>query len=343
MHQKTFVPKSLFRLYISYMRKSGANEETIERLLWQYHCLYEIDNTSEIEARAALPIFDYQALSQPLSNWQRHFISENDLYGNAYVLKQHFPVDEYTRIEHGVYFGEHVPPRNSDTITRTIITFSEYRKKILQQYIDKPIITTGSYIYYANMLLNPTQFASLKSSLGRVLLVFPSHSIAGVHVQFDMQKWIEYIESIRQDFDTVLVCLYFKDVTQHAEQYQSHGYRIVTAGHIQDYHFLERLKTIISLSDMTVSNNLGTHIGYCVSLGKPHHIFHSQIDYVAHHNKSGARAAEQERKQRTEAQWLKYEQEKQAIIALFSQMTDTISAEQQECVNYYWGQVQKKS
>lgn len=45
---------------------------------------------------------------------------------------------------------------------------------------------------------------------------------------------------------------------------------MTTAGHQLDINFLNRLKTIILLSDYTCSNSIGTHTGYCVYLGKPH-------------------------------------------------------------------------
>jgi hypothetical protein len=45
---------------------------------------------------------------------------------------------------------------------------------------------------------------------------------------------------------------------------------VTTAGHQLDINFLNRLKTIILLSDYTCSNSIGTHTGYCVYLGKPH-------------------------------------------------------------------------
>jgi len=43
--------------------------------------------------------------------------------------------------------------------------------------------------------------------------------------------------------------------------------------------FLPRLKSIIDIADFTSSNQLGTHIGYSVFLGKPHFLEKEIINY----------------------------------------------------------------
>lgn len=45
-------------------------------------------------------------------------------------------------------------------------------------------------------------------------------------------------------------------------------YEVVTAGHYYDYNFLPRLRSIIETSDITMSNNLGSHLGQCIYLNK---------------------------------------------------------------------------
>ena len=60
---------------------------------------------------------------------------------------------------------------------------------------------------------------------------------------------------------------------------------VVTAGYIMDPLFLSRLKSIIQLSDLTMSNNVGTHLGYCIYLNKPHWIVRQKIGNTSHNQK----------------------------------------------------------
>ena len=41
----------------------------------------------------------------------------------------------------------------------------------------------------------------------------------------------------------------------------------------EDCLFLSRLRSLISISDLTMSNSVGTHVGYCVYMGKPHYVY----------------------------------------------------------------------
>ena len=38
---------------------------------------------------------------------------------------------------------------------------------------------------------------------------------------------------------------------------------------------------MIKLADMTISNAVGTHIGYCIYLNRPHYIFSQSVNYIA--------------------------------------------------------------
>lgn len=204
--------------------------------------------------------------------------------------------------------------------------------------IRKPVRVVGSYICYAGTLLNEFKFKQLKSELGKVLLVFPSHS-GSLHAQFDTDEFIAFIKTIKEkgQFDTVLVCLFCADIELGRDKiYQEHGFRVTTAGFYLDYYFLERLKTLILLSDYTLSNDLGTHIGYCVQLGKPHQVYQSPIEFTAGFSKE---MAEFEMNIRTPSQKLLREQEKEQICGLFSEFREYITPEQQECVDYYFGKV----
>ena len=79
-------------------------------------------------------------------------------------------------------------------------------------------------------------------------------------------------------YDTVLVCAYNNDIYKGLlKKYERRNWYIVTGGNIYGEFFYNRLKTIINLSDYTISNKLGTHVGCCLFLNKPHTIYQSDI------------------------------------------------------------------
>ncbi len=129
--------------------------------------------------------------------------------------------------------------------------------------------------------------------------------------------------------------MYWRDIEigKHIK-YENKGYIIVSAGHRDNNdYFLDRLKTIIELSDMTISNSLGTHVGYCVFLGKPHHIYSQEIkieaDSVQDFNiEMNSRGTDFEKY---------YSFEKMSFNRLFSQYKEQITKEQINLCNKYWG------
>lgn len=289
-----------------------------------------------IEGRKKLSLFDYKALSKPLVAYPFYYILENNYYGHGRVLSRFFKVDDYTRIEHGSFLGGYVPNHNYLKTTRSIITFSDYRKKC-NISTKKQVTHIGSYINYAYSILSDEQIKIMKEELGRVLLVFPSHSIDSVHANFDIQSLIDFILIKKKQFkfDSVVVCLYWKDIELKMDRYYLEcGFKIVTAGHTYDYYFLDRLKSIIELADYTMSNDVGTHVGYCIAMQKPHYIYATDVKYVADKNHVNS---DRELGIRSLNQQEISAMQKKDIINKFSTWQCQITKEQTECVEYYWG------
>lgn len=200
---------------------------------------------------------------------------DNALYGIGETLKEYAGLKSQTRtyVEHGVFFGNHIQFDEKDHWAPKIVTFSGVRAGHLADHgVKKMVLPIGPYIHYAHNHLPDAEFRKIKANLGRVLLVITGHSTTNYLAQFENYKLIEKINLMKADYDTVLVLFYFIDLA-YRDRYQPYidaGYKIVSAGHKFDPGFLNRLRTIISLADNTVSNAVGTHIGYCVALGKPH-------------------------------------------------------------------------
>lgn len=293
-----------------------------------------------ISENARCSIFDYYKLVQSIPYAPRDLVIDNNLYGLSHILKKYAGLDVTksldATIEHGIFFGNLV--RQDDKIypVKSIVTFGSRRIKHLQQgKINKEIISIGPYIHYASSLLSEGEFIELKKQLGKVLLVFPSHGIIGTSSAYDLKAFISEIERIRKDFDTVLVSLYWTDVLnpQLVSMYENYGYSIVTSGHRFDLNFLSRQKSIIQLADYTMSNNIGTHVGYCIYLNKPHYIFQQKIDCV-YQNKGVEKHITSSRTSENE---LSYQKEWEEVCSAFNMDVRMITAEQKSVVEEFWG------
>lgn len=259
----------------------------------------------------------------------------NFLYGMSDVLKKYSGYTDKvcSCIEHGVYFGDYFNDKEAiKSGYPSVITFSSQRKAHIRKVSDKMVFEVGPYIYYASSVLDEKAIKMLKKQWGKTLLVWPSHSVDRIKTSFDYQQFIHEILKIKQEhgFETVLTCLYYRDIElQRNKVYEEAGFKVVTAGRREDPAFLERLKTFILLSDYTVSNSVGTHVGYSVVLNRPHTVLEQRIDFEMDS------AAEQ--KHVTTLYLNSADQEKAEVQKAFATYSETISDRQRELCRKYWG------
>ncbi|BAO75049.1 hypothetical protein [Winogradskyella sp. PG-2] len=296
-----------------------------------------LNKTSEEESRrrGQLSIFDYQAVIQDMPLYPTDMVIDNNFYGLSRALQKYMkttlPLNSY--IEHGLVLGTLVKEDAVRWCTPKIMTLSSKREAYIKKATVKPVFKIGPYIHYAEDLLSDDELRTLKKELGKVLMVFPSHSIKNIEAAFNNDELIAYIESKKEDFDSVVICLYWRDAHNKVlvESYVDIGYKIMSAGHVHDTNFLSRLKSIIKLSDFTISNSVGTHIGYITFLGKPQVIIGQTIDYNV--SKNDNRAFDQRNKAATET--LKSETEE--ILNAYSSYDFHITEQQLKIADKYWG------
>lgn len=300
----------------------------------------------DIKNRKHAEIFDYSFLSKPIEfifNKEYNHSYDNLLYGNNIAikaaLKNNYPKD--LLIEHGYYFGDYVLLKT--LMYKNVVTFSEKRVESINNFLQKngykkkkiTVITVGPYINYAEGLMTERQKAELKKNFGKILLVFPCHSIEGVIYEFNIKDFIDEIERIKMldNFNSVFICMYWKDIldNRYVEYYKERGYKIVTAGHRNDPYFLGRLKDIIDLSDVTMSNSLGTHIGYCLARNKPHYIY-NQEPFI-----KGARVELEFRQRNNDIYRNSLMLEKKEILDAFATYCNVITEKQVAVFEKYWG------
>ena len=136
--------------------------------------------------------------------------------------------------------------------------------------------------------------------------------------------------------------MYWKDVLLGtAEIYQKFGFEVVTAGHYYDPMFMSRLKSIIETSTMTMSNKLGTYIGYCIYLNKPHLLLKTKVDVEK--ISSDGKLAEIEQGLLEEVRKKDINRDVDQIYDLLSENREVITPEQYTFLNKYWGFTEVKS
>ncbi len=307
---------------------------------------YKSTLQKELSQRRTNTIFDYEknAAALPMRFVDKY--PENNLYGMAVILRNFLGFKgkrmvSHSYIEHGLFLGDYVNHycyEYSDI--KNIVTFGNYREEMLLKngnIIDKKIniIKIGPYIHYAYSFHGANEIQMYKKKYGKILLVFPSHSIPGQTVSFDIHSFVNTIIDVKNELkcDTVFICLYWKDIeeVENIEIYKRNGFHIVSAGHVNDPFFLPRLRSIIELSDITMSNDVGTNLGYCIYLGKPHFMYLQKQDF-----KEGLDAILKEENINRQT-FDSILEAKEDIGKEFSTLSDEITACQKEVVDYYWG------
>ena len=256
-----------------------------------------------------------------------------NIYGHEEVIRNYANWGEEEEfcaaIEHAPYLGNVIYSNEVNCTYPLLIVSSPVRARYLRSFVNKIIYPIGPYIRYADLLLREEHIAREKERLGRSLLIFPPHSNETTEVRVEDHAFFKEIEVLSERFDTVRVCLGFRDIVNgNLECFADLGYEIITAGFCWDVDFLPRLRTLIELSAMTVSTGIGSHIGYCVALGVPHWVFPRQMVFK---NKSGLPPDRISDVQ----SWEKKGTEE--VLSHFTKFDEEITPSQKEAVDRYFG------
>lgn len=238
-----------------------------------------------IKDRSRLKFTEIYPLSQPIGMFAP-FTNEihppNDWYGHAHILKKFLNISQSYQfkfiLEHGLYLNEQVDQIDNETNLPTFLTYSNYRKEILKSY-RKHVFSIGPFIHYAQSILSEKEIKLEKKRLGRSLLFFPAHSTPIIGMNFNAKMLCKKIKSLARDYDSIRICLYWKDIQMGRDRiYKDFGFECVTAGHMLDPNFLPRLKSLISISDLTASNIISSQTGFSIHLEKPHIVLMDQLN-----------------------------------------------------------------
>ncbi len=252
----------------------------------------------EIQNRFFVPFTDLDTLCKDISwdSFQPHeYVSNNAFYGIDMALKNYvgLPINyhlkaHYSHISNASLSSPHaknfdIPHRNNSNVDPQLsiwikdydtlpmlFTWAPSHEKIYKKVCRKPMHSIGPIIHYAQNAYTEEQIAAEKKRLGRNALFFPAHSSHLVQTSFSLEESLDYLNTIKKDFDTIRISVYWKDYLDglHAA-YTSSGYECVTAGHMFDPFFLPRLKALLSVTDHTFGISYGTNIAYSIYMQKP--------------------------------------------------------------------------
>lgn len=258
---------------------------------------------------------------------------QNDFYGHATVIKNYIGWQKDIPlpfvIEHGAYTDNFIWDVDINSPVPAILCGPTRRVSILQSRTAKRVESVGPPLQYVSCLLTEEQISVERKRLGKNLLVFPAHSTHHMSSNYDVLSFIKEIKSVSRAFDSVRVCLYWKDVLRGVDIfYEQAGIECVSAGHIYDPIFLPRLKSLLSIADMTMSNSDGSHVGFSLLMGKPHYLWKQPIEVSAETKQI---------LQRDCADFHGQDELAKQVYGMFSVLNKTISTEQWEFADDYWG------
>ena len=105
----------------------------------------------------------------------------------------------------------------------------------------------------------------------RGTLAFPRHSTHHVRSVFDADAYAEQLLGLPPRFQPVVVCLYWKDILHNqAKPFLDRGLPVVTAGHMADPTFVERLYALMSRFRYVTGNDVGSHATFALEMGIPY-------------------------------------------------------------------------
>lgn len=280
-----------------------------------------------------------------ISNSPRSSINENTLYGHGFSISQYanVKIPQKAMVEHGLFLIDHLISQDYYDPYNLVLTMSSNRTHKLNYLLESPpkVVNIGPYIHYAEPFYNKEQFYKIKKRLKRTILFFYTHSTQGLDFSFDIKKLMEKLNNIKKDFDSALVCFYFKDLLEKPEIvnfFLENKWEIVNCGQAFDIYFLERLKSLIELSDLCIGTDIGTHIGYCIYENRPY--YHLSIEFD--------RILKEEELKKSNFKEVMIENEKKykeleknnivkEILEPFSKLSLEITAEQKRIIAKYWG------
>jgi hypothetical protein len=259
----------------------------------------------------------------------------NDYYGHAEVLKAYVGMSLSERlpvsIMHGIRFSGETWAHDFWRLHRIGFVFSPLHAKQMTPKVRQTLVPVGPMILYAQGFWDNSEMEEVRKRYGRILLVYPTHSTHWVDALYNIEEFCKHIEQHATSYDTVIVCLYWKDILRGMyRSYEEKGWLCVTNGHMYDTSFMRRQRSLLEASSAVLTNWVGTHVGYSVALNKPVRVLPLKC---WHTSNEGQRIDRGDLNKIVSGE----------IADAFSGKIDSITPRQRELVNLQWGLDSHKS
>lgn len=330
---KLFVPPICFRLRSKIL--SGVpifyTAPTHEEVMYR--------SVQIINKQRDLELTNLDALSENIQYggmnfWSANQSPESSYYGSFYTMQKYaglptlgFP-PKALRIQHGIVYDmlnwEYAKLNDVNWVWSPTVV------NLFREHTNNPdIIEIGAPFFYAQSVLSAEKIAEEKKRLGHNLLAFPMHSTYNVYKEYDPTHFLSVLNEQRKQFDSVRVCVYWRDWQRgFGKIYKEAGFECVCSGHLFDPFFLERQKALFEIADATISNALGSHVGYSIYMNKPHCLITDEFELKDLRGSSG----------KEEADSIAVSSNYKKIQDAFSNNTNyNITQYQKSIVDEFWG------
>lgn len=220
-------------------------------------------------------------LARPRRLVTRELFPFNAFYGHADVLRAYAGIESGAPLKVAIEHGPTLFPNAEDPDLQTRLPryfcAAPLRARFFAEHAryDVAPVAIGPLILYARALEPEPPEPSV-----RRLVFFDAHSSDYLTARYDVGAAIGRLAGFRDEFDEVVVCLYWRDILLgRAEPYLRHGFRCVTAGHVFDKRFLFRLVRIIASASVVFTDRLGSHLLYALALDRPVWLDFSPVEY----------------------------------------------------------------
>lgn len=268
-------------IYVSEALKSTIGKSFNTRMLnWidQYSTIDTIDSFTDFK----VALNDLPYIPPGYTYAFKNSYSENTMYGYAQALMKYanIPLKELfylPLLQHGITVDGYL----SGHINRPYIFQGKYLKDVWNDRKNPPpIYFVGPYIHYANCSWENKKITERHNSNGKTLLIFPAHSNEIDKLTVKKNDFLDVaLNKIGKQYDTIMACVYWANMNDQTTDFlEKNGVKLVSAGFKTDPRFVERLKTIIKLSDATLFPSLVTSIGYAYYLDKKVMVYDDSIN-----------------------------------------------------------------
>jgi len=100
------------------------------------------------------------------------------------------------------------------------------------------------------------------------LLAMPPHSAENEKIRNEYYDYLDYLESIKNEYENVYVSIYYLDKSKEIiKKIESRGLKFIDGARPDDINSLRRMRAIFDSFEFITSNTMGSHIIYAIYCG----------------------------------------------------------------------------